>query len=219
MLGGGSIPRPGEISLAHKGVLMLDELPEFRRDCLEALRQPLESGEYILNRTRWTYRFPAEFQLIGTANLCPCGNRGSLKAGCSCTDRAVSTYVNKISGPLFDRIDMCIVSSATSVDGSHMNVEDSRTVRTRVMESRDRQLYRGCNVNGMVDLAGLHDSSIEDTAMHLMSKIASNMNLSTRSQLKILRISRTIADLDCKQAISDDHVAEAIQYRTELRNL
>ncbi|MBR3570729.1 MAG: YifB family Mg chelatase-like AAA ATPase [Oscillibacter sp.] len=223
-VGGGATVKPGEISLAHCGVLFLDELPEFRRDALEAMRQPLEDGEVTIARASGTVRLPASFQLVCAMNPCPCGWRGHPSGRCRCTARAVERYVEKISGPLLDRIDLHV--SVPSVEYEAMRrreaAEDSASVKKRVGAARERQLKRfegaGIASNARIPPSALAQyCPLGADAEILMENAFRTMGLTARSHDRILRVARTIADLEGAENIEAAHLAEAIQYRnTEL---
>ena len=220
LAGGGPNLRPGEISLAHNGVLFLDELPEFHRDVLEALRQPLEDGTVTVARANGTLHLPARFQLICAMNPCRCGWRGHPSGKCTCSDRAVAKYVEKLSGPLLDRIDLHV--SVPSVDYEAIRrkntPESSAQVKKRVDAARDRQRRRlegtGSSCNAQMPPAQIGRLCPLDAAGEtLMQAAFDRMGLSARSHDRILRVARTIADLDGAEQIRPEHLAEAIQYR------
>lgn len=218
LIGGGGIPRPGEASLAHNGVLFLDELPEFRRSALEALRQPLEDGEIHLGRARAAVRLPARFMLVAAMNPCPCGRHGT--DACTCSIERVRRYRARISGPLLDRIDVQIQVAATrstELTGRAPG-EASARMRERVAAARERQLerYRGrgvfCNAQLDPRMTRLHCEPDEPGAAILEAAIQ-RLGLSGRGFHRILRVARTIADLSGSERVEAAHVAEAIQYR------
>ena len=220
LTGGGSAMRPGEISLAHNGVLFLDELPEFRRDALEALRQPLEDGEVTVSRAGGTMRLPARFQLVCAMNPCRCGWRGHPDRRCTCSDRERERYVEKISGPLLDRIDLHV--SVPSVEYEAMRraeePEPSAAVKARVDAARAIQARRlagsGQSCNAQIAPAQMGRFCRLDAAGEaLMRSAFQRMGLTARSHDRILRVARTIADLDGEERIGAAHLAEAIQYR------
>ncbi|MCQ2440147.1 MAG: YifB family Mg chelatase-like AAA ATPase [Oscillospiraceae bacterium] len=220
LAGGGPAMRPGEISLAHHGVLFLDELPEFRRDVLEAMRQPLEDGEVTVARAGGTLRLPARFQLVCAMNPCRCGWRGHPSGRCTCSDREVEKYVEKISGPLLDRIDLHV--NVPSVEYEAMRrretPEDSAAVKARVDAARQIQAERfaGTSVtcNAYMTPAQIGEFCRLDAAGEkLMESAFARMGLTARSHDRILRVARTIADLDGEKNISAAHLAEAVQYR------
>lgn len=220
LTGGGPMLRPGEISLAHNGVLFLDELPEFHRDVLEALRQPLEDGEVTIARAGGTLHLPARFQLVCAMNPCRCGWRGHPSGRCTCSDREVARYVEKISGPLLDRIDLHVVIPPAEYETMRrkQTPEPSSAVKARVDRARAIQAARfqgtgiSCNARMTPDQIARF-CALDDTGDALMSQAFSRMGLSARSHDRILRVARTIADLDGAEAIAPDHLAEAIQYR------
>nr|WP_325195940.1 YifB family Mg chelatase-like AAA ATPase [uncultured Oscillibacter sp.] len=220
LAGGGPAMRPGEISLAHNGVLFLDELPEFRRDVLEAMRQPLEDGEVTVARAGGTLHLPARFQLVCAMNPCRCGWRGHPSGKCTCSDREVEKYVEKISGPLLDRIDLHV--SVPSVEYEAMRrkqlPESSAEVKKRVDAARAIQKARftgtGVACNAHMTPSQIADFCRLDRAGETLMKSAfDRMGLTARSHDRILRVARTIADLDGDADIGAQHLAEAIQYR------
>lgn len=222
LVGGGSPPRPGEISLAHHGVLFLDELPEFPRSALEALREPLESGSVTISRAAHSAEFPARFQLIAAMNPCPCGYAGQVRAPglespiCRCTPDQVHRYSNKISGPLLDRIDLHIeVPSQSAAQLIHATVgESTATIKTRCDRVRRRSLQRqGCTNQALSGPAlDLHGKLGSEAAAYL-TQVATHFSWSGRSTHRVLKIARTIADLAERQDILSVHIAEAVQYR------
>ena len=220
LAGGGPAMRPGEISLAHNGVLFLDELPEFHRDVLEAMRQPLEDGEVTVARANGTLHLPARFQLVCAMNPCRCGWRGHPSGRCTCSDREVAKYVEKISGPLLDRIDLHV--SVPSVEYESIRrretPESSADVKRRVDAARAVQARRfqgsGVSCNAHMAPAQLADfCRLDATGEALLKNAFDRMGLTARSHDRILRVARTIADLDGGAEISAVHLAEAIQYR------
>jgi magnesium chelatase family protein len=217
MVGGGGQPRPGEISLAHRGVLFLDELPEFDRRVLEVLREPIESGKITISRAALQAEFPARFQLIAAMNPCPCGYLGEPR--CHCTEEQVRRYRGKVSGPLMDRIDMLIQVPPVAKGLLRHDVvadreEDSSTVRQRVAAARDRQLSRCNKANyllGREDLAAF--CPLTDSDYQLLEQAISRFSLSARAYHRILKVARTIADLADSEMIMTAHLSEAIGYR------
>jgi magnesium chelatase family protein len=208
--------RPGEISLAHNGVLFLDELLEFSRSALEALRQPLEERYIALVRARKTVTFPADFMLVTALNPCPCGHFGSLLRTCTCSYTAIMGYRSKLSGPLLDRIDMHVeVPAVPYRELAHGGAgEASAPVRARVEEARERQRARGSRPNSRVTMAELAASGTPDLEGHrLLEKAVERLALSARAIDRVRRVARTIADLDRSEAVGADHLAEALQYR------
>lgn len=220
LVGGGSTPRPGEISLAHHGVLFLDELPEFDRKVLEVLREPLESGHIHISRAAKQACFPARFQLVAAMNPCPCGYFGHTNGKCRCTPDAVIRYQAKISGPLLDRIDMQISVSALPQEDlfTPSQGESSSTIQLRVDTAYQRQLQRQGKANNLlttkeIDLHCQTDGSTEQLLRNAMLKL----NWSARAYHRVLKVARSIADLANSSTIQQAHVAEAIQYRRALR--
>lgn len=220
LTGGGPAMRPGEISLAHHGVLFLDELPEFHRDVLEAMRQPLEDGEVTVARAGGTLRLPARFQLVCAMNPCRCGWYGHPSGRCTCTDAQVQKYVSRISGPLLDRIDLHIRVPSVEYEAMRRREtpEDSATVRARVNAARARQHVRftgtGISCNAHMPPSMLAEfCTLDDACEKLMQNAFSKLGLTARSHDRILRVARTIADLDGAESIEPAHLAEAIQYR------
>jgi len=220
LIGGGSSPQPGEVSLAHNGVLFLDEITEFRRDVLEGLRQPLEDREVTVARARSTLTFPAGFQLVAAANPCPCGYLGDLGRDCTCTPPMVQRYRARLSGPLLDRMDLQVAVPAVPWRdlGSGRRGEASAVVADRVATSRvvqaERYLGRRCRTN-----AEMGPSEIDRWARpgadgrRLLEQAAQSLGLSARAYHRILRVARTIADLGGDRDLQTNHLAEAIGYR------
>ncbi|QSP96478.1 YifB family Mg chelatase-like AAA ATPase [Marinobacter salinisoli] len=216
MVGGGSNPRPGEISLAHGGVLFLDELPEFERKVLEVLREPMESGVIAISRAARQVIFPARFQLVGAMNPCPCGFLGHPTRECQCSAQQVLRYRARVSGPLLDRFDMHVevpVQSADVLLHSGAPGECSAVVRERVLQARERQDHRG-GINAMLTGRALQEACGLDSANEQMLTGAMNrLGLSARALHRILRVARTLADLDDAATLSQCHLAEALGYR------
>jgi magnesium chelatase family protein len=211
LVGGGSIPRPGEVSLAHHGVLFLDELPEFRRSVLESLRQPLEEGSITISRVRGSLRLPARFQFVGAMNPCPCGGGGV----CSCTPRRAAAYRGRISGPLLDRIDLHVeVPAVTWSEMTGPRGESSKGVSQRVREARARQEDRSPTPNALLAGETLRQAcGLEKEGEALLGLSMRSLGLSARGHDRVLRVARTIADLDAKPSVLAEHVAEALQFR------
>lgn len=216
LVGGGSNPRPGEISLAHHGVLFLDELPEFDRKVLEVLREPLEGGRITISRAARQADFPAKFQLIAAMNPCPCGYLGHYNHQCRCTPDQIARYKAKISGPLLDRIDMHIEVAALKEEEllAHVPTESSASVRARVEHARARQLSRQQKPNHELGTSEIAQFCEPDLAGQALLKAAiSKLNLSARAYHRILKVARSIADLAASAEVKSAHVAEALQYR------
>ncbi len=225
MIGGGAIPRPGEVSLAHNGVLFLDELPEFRRDVLEALRQPLEDGEVTLGRARSTLTFPARFMLVCAMNPCPCGFYGDPRHVCSCTPTKIRRYRNRISGPLLDRIDIHIEVPALKYSEitTRRPAEESAVIRARVNQARKLQLQRFSSLNlrrkiyansQMTPSLIKRFCSVTPQGEEILRAAIERLGLSTRAYHRVLKVARTIADLEGAETIQPSHLTEAVQYRT-----
>ena len=219
LVGGGSPPRPGEISLAHHGVLFLDELPEFPRTALEALREPLESGRIMISRAARQAEFPARFQLIAAMNPCPCGHLGNPLRSCRCTPDVIARYQGRISGPLLDRIDLQVEVPAVAAEAlaAASDGEASAVVAARVAKARMRQLERqGCR---NAELAGepleAH-CALDNAASKFLQSAAARLNWSARSFHRVLRIARSVADIGGSATVQVTHLAEAIQYRRVL---
>ncbi|MDX2418712.1 MAG: YifB family Mg chelatase-like AAA ATPase [Xanthomonadales bacterium] len=217
LAGGGSRPRPGEISLAHNGVLFLDELPEYGRHTLEILREPIESGCIVISRAVRQARFPARFQLVAAMNPCPCGMSGDDSGRCNCSGEQIQRYKNRVSGPLLDRIDIqvevlrpknSILSTSTD------SIETSEIVRGRVITSRQTQIERAGKANAMLTNSELRQfCHIENQNLQLLEQAAEQLYLSPRACHRILKVARTIADLDQATNIESRHLAEAIAFR------
>ncbi len=216
LVGGGTHPRPGEISLAHHGILFLDELPEFSRTVLEALREPLETGQISLSRAARQVEYPARFQLVAAMNPCPCGHLGNPDATCRCTAEQIARYRNKLSGPLLDRIDLQIEVPAlpgTALLGNACE-EPSSSVRERVRQARERQLSRQGKANAALNASETErHCAATPEAFALLQQAMQRLQLSARGWHRILRLARTIADLQDSGHTGREHVAEAIQYR------
>ncbi len=219
LVGGGSRPMPGEISLAHNGVLFLDELPEFDRRVLEVLREPMESGTITISRAARQAEFPARFQLVAAMNPCPCGHLGNTGGGCRCTTEQVHHYRARISGPLLDRIDMHIqvpkVARELLLRKSDGGAESSSKVQQRVQTARDRQQQRNACANGQLTPGQLESvCQLREPDVKFLELAMERLNLSARGVHRILKVARTIADLAASDAIESSHLAEAIQYRS-----
>ncbi len=220
LIGGGRIPMPGEVSLAHHGVLFLDELPEFSKNALEVLRQPMEDGVVTISRAYGTLKYPSKFMLVASMNPCPCGFYGDPRKSCQCSVHQIQQYLNKVSGPLLDRIDMQIEASPISYEELHEthSSETSVTIRQRVNQAREiqksRYLSMGMTANSHL-LPGQLKKYCKMTleAEQLLKEAYKKMALSLRAYHKVIKVARTIADLEGKDKISQKHVGEAIQYR------
>ncbi len=221
LVGGGKIPKPGEISLAHFGVLFLDELPEFNKSTLEVLRGPLEDGSVTISRLSASLTYPCDFMFVASMNPCPCGFYGSKEKECTCSSQAVSRYMGKISGPLLDRIDIQIEVTPVKYQKLEMetNAEKSRDIRDRVNKARKIQVERYKN-------SGIYSNSqltpkltnmyckLDEASRKIMQGAFEKLGLSARAYERIIKVARTIADLDGKYSIEAKHIAEAIQYRS-----
>jgi magnesium chelatase family protein len=223
LIGGGIIPRPGEVSLSHNGVLFLDELPEFPRNVLEVMRQPLEDGNVCIARASMSLTFPARFMLAAAMNPCPCGYHGSTRE-CRCTEAMIQRYVSKISGPLMDRIDIHIDVPAVNykeLRGSDSKSESSAQIRERVMRTREVQLNRFAAAgeriysNAQMTTRQIRTfCELGTESERMLERAMQQQGLSARAHDRILKVARTIADMDGSAQIESKHIAEAIQYRT-----
>jgi magnesium chelatase family protein len=222
MVGGGSNPQPGEISLSHNGVLFLDELPEFKRTVLEVMRQPMEERKVSISRTRVAIDFPANFMLIASMNPCPCGFFNHPEKECTCAGGLVQKYLNKVSGPLLDRIDLHVEVTPVAFNAlnNQQKAESSAAIRERVIVARAIQAKRFKNEKGIYANAQMTSQHLREVchlstvSNNLLQKAMSRLNLSARAYDRILKVSRTIADLSFSTDILPEHVAEAIQYRS-----
>jgi magnesium chelatase family protein len=216
LVGGGGIPRPGEVSLAMHGVLFLDELPEFERRVLEVLREPLESGRITISRAANQADFPAQFQLVAAMNPCPCGYLGHYHGRCRCTPDQVARYLSRISGPLLDRIDLQIEVPALAQEDLMRSAdgEPSAVVRVRVTAARERAMARQQKPNARLGSREIDEHCArDDKGETLLKQAIARLGLSARAYHRILRVARTIADLDAAETVMSGHVAEALQYR------
>jgi magnesium chelatase family protein len=226
-LGGGSqIPVPGEISLANNGVLFLDELPEFKRNVLEVLRQPLENGQVTISRAAGSFNFPARFILVAAMNPCPCGHYGNRQRECRCGPNKVNRYRSKISGPLLDRIDIHVEVGALNEDEliSVPAGEDSSTVRQRVLKARSIQeeRFKGTTIHCNSQIEASHIQRFCELDRHCRAQLRHSireLQLSARAYDRILKTARTIADLEGTGNISSEHLYESVQYRSLDRRL
>jgi len=222
LVGGGALAKPGEISLAHHGVLFLDELPEFTRSAIEVMRQPLEEGTVTIARAAGTFTYPARFQLVASMNPCPCGYRGTRSAECRCDDAMVAKYVSKLSGPLLDRIDLQIEIARVPFDDMvrYDGAEHSACIRERVVAARERQSSRFAGAAAWSSNAEIPANAmrrfcpLDEPAMRLLAHASAKRQFSARALDRIARVARTIADLGAEETIRAEHVAEAIQYRS-----
>jgi magnesium chelatase family protein len=222
LVGGGGFPQPGEISLAHNGVLFLDELPEFKRSVLEVMRQPLEERKVTISRAKFTIDYPANFMLVASMNPCPCGFYNHPEKDCVCQPGQVQRYLNRISGPLLDRIDLHV--EVTPVTFEEMTTirqnESSQVIRERVIAARERQSARFSRENDIHSNAMMPPSmvkkicTINQAGRTLLKTAMEKLGLSARAYDRILKVSRTIADLNGNEDIKIEHLAEAIQYRS-----
>ena len=219
MVGGTINPRPGEISLAHNGVIFLDEFPEFRRDVIEALRQPMEDGTLVISRAHGSVRFPARFMLVASMNPCPCGYLGDTKRSCTCTPYQLERYYSKISGPILDRIDIQIevprLETETLIKGS--SSENSSSIKEHIEMAREFQASRfreGIRANGLMKPSDIKKyCRLKPALQNLLREIVDKFRLSARSYDKLLKVARTIADLETSEDIREENILEATQYR------
>lgn len=216
LVGGGTYPKPGEISLAHHGVLFLDELPEFNRSVLEVLREPLESGKIHVSRAMQQVEFPAKFQLLSAMNPCPCGYFGDPVHECSCSDYAIARYRGRVSGPMLDRIDLHVEVPRISTEElqSTQAGESSTTIRTRVDHARELQMQRRSKMNADLSVNEIEeDCALGEAESKLLEMAQKRLNFSPRSYHRILRVARTIADLDGSSMINSRHLTESLAFR------
>jgi magnesium chelatase family protein len=227
LIGGGSIPKPGEVSLAHHGVLFLDEIAEFRREVLEVLRQPLEDGVVTISRAATSLTYPANFMLAAAMNPCPCGYHGDNSHECTCSPNQIQKYMSRLSGPLMDRIDIHIEVPAVNFKelSSDASGEESKNIRERVNRAREMQIDRFKDFKAIYCNAHMESQmireicTIDEKAMALLKMAITQQGLSARAYDRILKVARTIADLDASGRIDTPHIAEAIGYRSLDRNL
>ena len=221
LVGGGSSPKPGEITLANRGVLFLDEIPEFDRKVLEVLRQPIENKEIVISRANSQVRFPANFQLVAAMNPCPCGYYGDKSGRCQCRPEQIKRYQEKLSGPLLDRIDLHITVPALPASDlqSAQRGESSAVVRERVIQAYQRQQARQGKANNELSPSELDQfAPLGDAESRILAMAQSRLNLSARGYHRVLRVARTIADLAGSEAIQTPHLTEALSYRSQLTN-
>ncbi len=212
----GSKPQPGEITLAHHGVLFLDELPEFDRKVLEVLREPLESGHIVISRARDRVSFPARFQLVAAMNPCPCGYLGEPSGRCRCTPEQIQRYRNKLSGPLMDRIDLhlTVARETTALNPAQQAGDNTATASAEVAEARERQLRRQGCANAFLDLPGLRKHcTLAKVDEGWLETACERLTLSLRAAHRLLKVARTLADLEQVNDITREHLKEALQYR------
>lgn len=221
LVGGGRNPKPGEISLAHLGILFLDELPEFNRDALESLRLPLEDRKVTISRQNATVTYPSEFMLIASMNPCPCGYYGSQEKSCSCRPEQISRYISRVSGPLLDRIDIHIEVSPIPYNQlkQKQKMETSQEIRNRVNQARKIQLerYQEYHIFSNSELTPQlieKFCELNDKGKQILEMAFNKLGLSARAYNRILKVARTIADLEGSEKIEERHLAEAIQYRS-----
>ena len=221
LIGGGRIPKPGEISLAHFGVLFLDELPEFNKNTLEVLRGPLEDGIVTISRVNATLSYPCDFMFVASMNPCPCGYYGSKDKECTCTPQMISKYMGKISGPLLDRIDIQIEVTPVKYKklDSDENIETSKDIKNRVDKARQiqRDRYKEEKIYSNSQLTPKlieKYCKLDEKGKVILQAAFEKLGLSARAHGRILKVARTIADLDNKENIEEKHIAEAIQYRS-----
>ena len=221
LVGGGGYPQPGEISLAHNGVLFLDELPEYKRTVLEVMRQPMEDRTVTISRAKFTVDYPAGFMLIAAMNPCPCGYYNHPDRECTCGENVVKRYLNKVSGPLLDRIDLHVeVTPVNYTDlANDVPKEGSAEIRLRVVKARSLQQCRyesgGLHSNAEMGSKDIREHcALDKNCADLLKNAMNNFGFSARAYDRILKVARTIADLDNKPSIASSHIAEAIQYRS-----
>ncbi|WP_153127254.1 YifB family Mg chelatase-like AAA ATPase [Peribacillus tepidiphilus] len=216
IIGGGSHPKPGEISLAHRGVLFLDEMEEFTKKTLDMLRQPLETGMVTISRAHSTVTYPASFILIGAMNPCPCGYLGSNTHYCTCSEKQIQAYRNRVSGPVYDRMDILLSLKSVSLDQNTITQQPSSAIRKRVEQARKKQFkrYQEEICNAKVPFATLTKTSpLTDRQKNMLSQVSAKQQWSNRVQIKIVRLARTISDLKQEHVISDESIWEAMTLR------
>ena len=220
LIGGGNVPRPGEISLAHRGVLFLDEFAEFPRHVLEALRQPMEDGFIVVSRAAGSVLFPSRFTLIAASNPCPCGFFGDEKRECTCSPGVITRYQKRISGPILDRIDIHVSVPAVKVEKltKEINAEPSAKIQSRVQAAKEIQIrrFKGTKITSNAEMNNKQLKqfcNLDEQSILLLKQAISKLNLSARAFHRVIKIARTIADLEGTEKIKSNHVAEALQYR------
>lgn len=227
LIGGGTNPMPGEISLSHRGVLFCDEFPEFPRNVLEALRQPMEDGVVTISRAKGSVTYPAKFLLVAASNPCPCGYYGDTKRACTCLPGLILRYQKRVSGPILDRIDIHVdvpsVETQKLISDNKTKRETSKTIQKRVQMARDIQIkrFKGTNIKSNTEMSTRDVKKfceLSDECRQIMTSAVSTMDLSARSYFKVIKISRTIADLAGERRILPAHIAEALQYRPKVEN-
>jgi len=227
LIGGGTIPRPGEVSLAHHGVLFLDELPEFKKNVLEVMRQPLEDGMVTIARAALSLTYPAQFMLVAAMNPCPCGYATDPNNECACSAQMIQRYMSRISGPLLDRIDIHIEVPAVPFQelADKEEGESSKDIQGRVQKARDVQLFRFKKSDNLFSNAQMESQdlklhcTLDKESGELLKTAMEKLGLSARAYDRILKVSRTIADLEKTEKINSGHISEAIQYRSLDRQL
>lgn len=217
LLGGGSTPHPGEVSLAHCGVLFLDEFPEFSRSAIEGLRQPLSVGEITISRSLYSYTFPSQFQLVAAMNPCPCGYYGSTTHPCTCSPQSIEKYQKKLSGPILDRIDLSVwvdsIPIQNMLNTNDLSTDSSEVVQKRVIKTKTYSSQRIADEKNTVHSISLQQMKMDKSTIDTLIKIANVQHLSMRSADSLARVSRTIADMERSEWIRKDHLLEAMQYR------
>lgn len=218
LIGGGNPPRPGEITLAHRGVLFLDELPEFHRDVLESLRQPLEEGKIIISRTKYSFSFPASFTLVAAANPCPCGNYGNPEKECKCSFSQIQKYQRKLSGPLMDRFDLFIYLPPLKYEklANKEEIDWIEKAKTKILNAREiqRKRYKKEKTNSQMELSEIKEfCKIDSKSEEILKEYVNSGKLSARGFHRVLKVARTIADLEGKEKISYENICEAISFR------
>ena len=221
LVGGGNNPQPGEISLAHNGVLFIDEMPELSRSVLEVLRQPLEDRKIAISRAKYNVEYPCSFMLIASMNPCPCGYYGDPTHHCVCTPGQIMRYMNKISGPLLDRIDIQVECPALSIDdlskaptGEPSSVIRERVLKARQIQERRFQGQKGIHCNAQMTEHMIHQyAEPDESSLALLRMAMECLKLSARAYNRILKVARTIADLESSEKVQSQHIAEAVGYR------